>query len=206
MVGLFLKVLLIFIKGKLLFWIMDFCVKCGKKEVYDEGLCRDCYKQVYNPLVKKKKKKAKKELAKHPLYYEAILQLRNPDKHVLELVDDGIDKKGIGVAKVDKVRGGYDFYLADQKFAQQIGKQLRTKYGGILKVTAKLYSVSHQTSKEIYRVTVLYRRPPFKVGEVVEIKGDKIKIKSLGKEVIGVMENGRKIKYSFKDLERMNVI
>lgn len=198
--------------------IMDFCVKCGKKEIYDEGLCSECYKQEYGQVVKKtqrgkasgalkrEKNKAKKKLAKHPLYYEAVLQLRNPDKYVLRFVDEEIDRKETGLAKVEKVRGGYDFYLADQKFAQQVGKKLRTKFGGILKVTARLYSVSHQTSKEIFRITVMHRRPHFRVGETVEIKGEKIKIKRLGKDMMGVMENGRKVKYSFKDLERMNVI
>ena len=35
--------------------IMDFCVKCGKKEVYDESLCSKCYEHEY-PMKKKKVK------------------------------------------------------------------------------------------------------------------------------------------------------
>lgn len=185
---------------------MDFCVKCGKKEVYNESLCSKCYEHEYGKKAKKKKKKVKKVLSKHPLYYEAILQLRNPDAKVLDLVDKEIERKQIGVAKVEKVRGGFDFYLADQKFAQQAGKMLRKKFGGVVKVTAKLYSVSRQTGKQIYRVTVLYRKPNFKVGDTIVIKGDKVKIKAMDKEVVGIMENGRKIKYKYKELEKLKVI
>ncbi|MCK4589992.1 MAG: hypothetical protein KAT77_06110 [Nanoarchaeota archaeon] len=184
---------------------MDFCVKCGKKNVYDESLCKECYEHEYLK-EKKKKKKVRKELAKHPLYFEAILQLRNPDKKVLRLVDEAIESKEMGVAKVEKVTNGYDFYLADQKFAQQVGKKLRSKFGGVVKVTAKLFSVSRQTGKEVYRVTVLYRKPSFKVGDVIVIKGEKVKIKSMAKDIVGVLESGRKVKYRFKELERLKII
>lgn len=185
---------------------MDFCVKCGKKEVYESGLCRQCYEHEHGKEEKKKKKKEKKQLAKHPLYYEAILQLRNPNKQVMNFAKDEIERKKIGVAKAEKVRNGYDYYLADQKFARQLGKKLKSKFKGILKVTAKLYSVSRQTGKQIFRLTVLYRRPSFKVGDTIEFQGEKMRIKSIGKEVVGILENGKKVKYKFKDLERMKVI
>ena len=203
---MFLKVLLIFIKDEGLIAIMDFCVKCGKKEISAESLCRKCYEHEYGKKEKKKKKKQKKVISRHPLYFEAILQLRNPDKKVLNLVKVEIERKEIGVAKVEKVRNGYDYYLADQRFAQQVGKLLKRKFSVILKVTAKLYSVSRQTGKQIFRVTVLYRRPSFKVGDVVVVKGEKMRIKSMGKEVVGILESGKKVKYKFKDLERHRVI
>ncbi len=185
---------------------MDFCVKCGKKEVYDESLCRQCYEHEQGKKEKKKKKKVKKKLAKHPLYYEAILQLRNPNKQVLNLVKGEVKRKKVGVAKIEKVKNGYDYYLADQRFARQAGKKLKSKFKGILKVTAKLYSISRQTGKQIYRLTVLYRRPSFKVGDVIVIQGEKMRIKSMGKEVVGILESGKKVKYKFKDLERMKII
>jgi|GEM_PF-1467262 len=185
---------------------MDFCVKCGKKEIYDGGLCRQCYEHEHGKKEKKKKKKIKKELAKHPLYYEAILQLRNPNKQVLNLVKEEIERRKVGVAKIEEVRNGYDYYLADQRFSRQVGKKLKNKFKGILKVTAKLYSVSRQTGKQIFRLTVLYRRPSFKVGDAVTIQGEKMRIKSMGKEVVGILESGKKVKYKFKDLERMKII
>lgn len=185
---------------------MDFCVKCGKKEVYDESLCSKCYEHETGKKKKRKKTRQKKVFSKHPLYFEAILQLRNPDKRILNFVDFEIDRKNQSVAKVEKVRNGFDYYLANSKFAQQLGKSLKKKFSGILKVTAKLYSVSRQTGKQIYRVTVLYRRPSFKVGDVVVVKGEKVKIKSMAKDVVGVLESGKKVKYRFKDLERLRVI
>jgi len=185
---------------------MDFCVKCGKKDVYDESLCSKCYEHECGKKVKKKKKKVKKVLSKHPMYFEAILQLRNPDQKILKFADAAIAKRKTAVAKIEKVRGGLDYYLADQKFAQQLGKKLKTKFSGILKVTAKLYSVSRQTGKQIYRVTVLYRKPSFKVGDIIEINGEKVRIKNMAKEVMGVLGSGKKVKYRFKDLERLRII
>jgi len=186
---------------------MDFCVKCGKKEVFAEGLCRKCYEHEYGKKEKKNKKKLKKELPKHPLYYEAILQLRNPNKQVVGFVEKEIKKKKQGVAKKEEVKNGYDYYLADQKFARQMGRELRKKFGGIVKTSAKLYSVSRQTGKQIYRLTVLYRKPPFKTGDKIEMRGEQVRIKSVGgKEITGILENGKKVKYRYRDLERWGVI
>ena len=39
---------------------MDFCVKCGKKDVYKKNLCKKCYEEEYPSNLKKKVKEIKK--------------------------------------------------------------------------------------------------------------------------------------------------
>jgi len=78
---------------------MDFCVKCGKKDVYLESLCRECYDTVYKPIVKKKKIKNVKSQLRHSEYYEAILQLRNVDVGVIDFVRERINDSSVFVSK-----------------------------------------------------------------------------------------------------------
>lgn len=185
---------------------MDFCVKCGRKEVHNEGLCRQCHAHEYPEVEKEVKLKKVKVISRHPLYFEATLQLRNQDQEIMGFVEGEIKRKKAAVAKVVKAGKGYDYYLASAKFAQQLGKALKENFSGLLKVTVRLYSQSRETSRIIYRVTVLYKKAPFKKGDWITVQGHKVKIEVMGKEVWGTKENGEKVHYKFKDLERFGII
>jgi len=132
-------------------------------------------------------------------YYEGILQLRNPDKEVIKFVNDSIKQdERVFVSKKNKVRNGFDYYLSSQRFLRNIGKRLQEKFGGEVKVSKKLYGVSKETSKKIYRVTVLFRLPDFKVGDTVKIPGRFIKVTDLGSKVYGVdVDTGKKISVDY---------
>ncbi|MFC1801346.1 NMD3-related protein [Nanoarchaeota archaeon] len=188
---------------------MDFCVKCGKKDVYDESLCSQCYEQEYPSLKKKKKPKVvkKKGAEKHALYYEAILQLRNPNQKLVTLVENQLAKKEVKVAKVNEVRGGLDYYLPDQKQTQNLANNLQRKFGGVVKLSRKLYSVSKTTSKKLYRLTVLFRVPKFKLGDVIDFKSGKFKVIEIGKHVfVRDAKTGKKRRVTYKELEKAKLI
>lgn len=90
-------------------------------------------------------------------YYEAIIQLRPAKKEVLDFVRNSIKERGAFISKEEKLKKGIDIYMSDQRFARALSKKLRVKYGGEVKLTRKLHTVSKRTGKKLYRVTVLFR-------------------------------------------------
>tara|TARA_Y100000310_G_C20465682_1_gene707540 strand:+ start:313 stop:669 length:357 start_codon:yes stop_codon:yes gene_type:complete len=96
---------------------------------------------------------------KHENYYEAKIQLRPFNEELIRFVIDTIDKNNkVRISKVIQLKTGIDIYLSSRKFATIIGKRLKNHYkNGKLLVTKTLFSRDRQTSKNIYRVTVLFR-------------------------------------------------
>ncbi len=103
--------------------------------------------------------KYKPPMDKHALYWEAKIQLRPFNEEVIRFVIDAIDNNDqVRIARIDQIKTGIDIYLSSRKFAAIIGKRLKSKFKeGRLLVTKTLFSRSRQTSKDIYRVTVLFR-------------------------------------------------
>jgi len=138
----------------------------------------------------------------NPQYYEGILQLRNPNKGVIKFIEEEIaKKKGVFISKTLKVGNGYDFYISSKRHLKTLGHMLKKQFGGELKISSRLYSVDRQTSKELHRVTVLYRCCSIKKGSIVELRGEKIKIMSLGHRIQGKrLADGKKVYVDFKEL------
>ena len=93
-------------------------------------------------------------------YFEAILQLRNPNQDVVKFIENNVAKnkeKGVFITKREDVRNGLDFYLTSQRYAQSLGKKLKKTFKGELKVSRKLFTTNRQTGKLVYRVNVLFR-------------------------------------------------
>jgi len=136
----------------------------------------------------------------HDKYFEGILQLRNPTNEVVRFVKDSVDRQAtVHIARAEKVRGGIDFYLSSNRYLVKIGKILQTKFGGEIKRSSKLHSVHKQTSKLLYRGTILFRMPSFVKGDTITFKGEKILVIALGKRVVARnVASGKKysIKYS----------
>ena len=91
-------------------------------------------------------------------YYEAVLQLRNPNKEAVKCIVNAIEKrKDVFIAQKVKVKGGIDFYISSQRFTRSLGKRLKKSFKGELKESRKLFGFDKQKSKQIYRGTVLFR-------------------------------------------------
>ncbi len=105
-------------------------------------------------------------------YYEGILQLRNRKnadfENILDSALSRIDaRKNVFVAKTVESKDGIDLYLSSNRFMASLGKWLNENYGGELKSSRKLFTRSHETGKEVFRVTVLVRLPDFSAGDII---------------------------------------
>jgi nonsense-mediated mRNA decay protein 3 len=135
-------------------------------------------------------------------YFEGILQLRNVSDEVVEFAVREIEKnQDSNIAKIKTVKNGVDIYLAPQKFLRSLGNKLQQKFGGQITVSTKLHTRNRVTSRDVYRVNMLFKLPQFKKGDVIEYRGDKIEILSVHKKIFAKdIKTGRKLNLSFKDL------
>lgn len=91
-------------------------------------------------------------------YFEAIIQLRPFDKVVYDYIIKAIEnKKGVSIAKKVEKNFGIDIYITSNRFAVNLGKDLKKRFNGELKISKALYGTDRQTSKLLYRVTILFR-------------------------------------------------
>ena len=138
----------------------------------------------------------------HKDYYEGILQLRNPNEEVIKFIKNQIKKRtNVLITKEEKVNNGIDFYITSQKYLQVIGKKLKKHFRGELKISSRLHTKNRQTSKNVYRVNVLFRPVKNNPGDILNFKGDRIKILKLGKKILAKnIKTGKKLSINYKDL------
>lgn len=124
------------------------------------------------------------QLNKHSKYYEGILQLRNPTKEILSFLDAQIYRRqGFFISKVERFKNGFDFYVSSKKAVIQIAKAIEQKFGGEIKTSAEHYSRDRNTSRDVYRITVMYRYYGVKKGDIVNIRGEDFKIIRTGRKL-----------------------
>lgn len=134
-------------------------------------------------------------------YYQGILQLRDVNDEILDFVGNQIKKRNdVAVTRTVKYANGVDLYLTSQRFIKALGKKLRESFGGQLKISSKLHTKNRQ-GRELYRVNALFRLPKYKAGDVVSIRGDEVKLISIGGKIFAKdMKTGRKIRIRNSDL------
>lgn len=135
-------------------------------------------------------------------YFEGTLQLRNPTQKIIDFVADEIEKKeDVWIAKTIKQKNGIDLYISSNKFLKQIGRKLKEKFPGELNQTSTLFSKNRMTSKEVHRGCVLFRYYNIKKGDTITIRGETIKVLSIGKKILGRhLETNKKVSIKFEQL------
>ncbi|MEK7173111.1 MAG: NMD3-related protein [Patescibacteria group bacterium] len=137
-------------------------------------------------------------------YFEGILQLRDVSDEVVEFAVKEIERnESSSIAKIKKVTNGVDVYISPQTLLRSLGNKLQNRFGGQLMVSTKLHTRNRVTSRDLYRVNLLFRPPKFKKGDIIEYKGDKIKVINIHKKVFAKdVKTGKKLNISFKALFR----
>ena len=91
-------------------------------------------------------------------YYEAILQLRNPNQEAINCILNAVKRrKDVSIVRVEDVKDGHDFYISSQRFTKTLGKKLNQSFNGTLKESKKLYGMNRQTSRQVYRGTIFFK-------------------------------------------------
>ena len=138
----------------------------------------------------------------HNEYFEGILQLRNPTEELLDFLAKEIKEKGnVFVAKTKKVGDGIDLYISSQRYLRTLGNKLQERFPGQPEVSSSLHTRNRQTSRDVYRVNVLFRMPSFRKGDIITYKGDCIKIIGMSKKVLAKdIKTGKKLTLSYKNV------
>src|SRR3989338_569008 len=162
---------------------MDFCVRCGKKELYEEFLCAACHTHLHplkaGPSRGKKAHlnqglahgRAAQRQGRHAGYFEATIQLRNVGPEVHRFAAEQLRALGARVSKERWLKHGVDLQVDDRKAAGKLGRALQKRFGGMLKTSARLFSRDRMSGKEVHRVTVLFKQLPARAGEQFALMG-----------------------------------
>ncbi len=110
-------------------------------------------------------------------YYEAILQVRGLermssrrlDRIAAQLearLDHGTRQdRNFFAARKERVKGGLDYYLSTLGGARNLAKGLLAEHGGTSGESARL--VGRKEGRNLYRVTLVVRLPPFDRGDFI---------------------------------------
>ena len=136
-----------------------------------------------------------------PNYYQGILQLRDVNGEILDFVSNQLQKRqDVAVTKTVKFPNGVDLYITSQKFIRILGKKLRDSFGGELKISSKLYTRNKQ-GRDLYRVNALFKPSKYKRGDIVAIRGDNVRLLSIGKKIFARnLKTGKKVTIRRNDL------
>lgn len=143
-------------------------------------------------------------------YFEAVLQLRNVRDEVIEFAESKLStagEKGVYLNKVENIKGGADLYITSQGFARRLGQELAARFGGELSVNEKLFSMSKQTSKELFRLSVLLRGYGIIKGDVIKVDGKLVKVKGVGNKFSGVnLKDGKNVSFKGDKFEKSEIM
>ncbi len=163
------------------------------------GVCKECSKQKGS-------------------YFEATLQLRgdaralnrdNEDEmrqRVLDRVSAlRADSREVFVSKVERVRGGLDFYFSTAQAARIVARELQDLRCAEYKESTSLWG--RRDGRDMYRSTFLVRLPSFGGGDIITIDSKDWYVKSMSKGLVRCIQlsSGEDQQMRLTDLEGCTV-
>ena len=92
-------------------------------------------------------------------YFEAIIQVRDASKKIMEEVDEIIrksaERSGSFITRKERVRGGYDYYMGNKKAAEHAVREIKSMPGVEMKMSSTLHGM--KDGRRIYRDTYSLR-------------------------------------------------
>lgn len=138
-------------------------------------------------------------------FYTTIVQLRNCDDKIKEFALNMLEKLKGMVTKVDDTKWGPDIYIGNKKAGLMVCQKLRSKYGGVIKESAKLFSFDRQKSKKIFRNTILFKKFPLPIGQEFMYKGETYLIADVAPMLIGVDSKNKRKKIKYEEIEKIGI-
>ena len=130
-------------------------------------------------IVRIKRGSCKECSKKQGRYYEAILQVRGPERNLPEQTEEEVQRmvnervasmrktsREVFVSKVERVKGGLDFYFSTIPAARGIARELENAMCAEYKESSSLWG--RRDGKDIYRMTYMVRFQGFSKGDVIE--------------------------------------
>ena len=126
-------------------------------------------------------------------YYEGILQLRGSQK-LIDRAGQLIHEFGAFINKETRQKEGVDWYVTDIRAIRKTFKALTKEFVGEHSESPQIFSLNKQTGKDIIRLNCFFKEMPWKIGDVVDLGGEKVKITTIGKRVTGkLISSGKKV-------------
>ena len=151
-------------------------------------------------------------------YFEATVQVRSSarrltddefmtlretlDKVLEEMPDDPM----FFITSEGPVTGGYDVVLGSKALARAWGRHLVSNHGGQISTTTSV--VGRKDGVDLTRLTLLYRKPGYELGDVVRWKGNLWRPTSWTNDgaILERIEHRERTGASWRDLENANVV
>jgi len=150
-------------------------------------------------------------------YFEATVQLRSSARKLDEeefralrdTFDDVLDSMPedpmFFITKEGPVQGGYDVILGSKGLARTWGRHLISEYGGHVIETNSV--VGKKDGVDVTRLTLLYRKPGYDLGDVISFRNALWRPTSWSKDgaIIQRVTHHEKTGVTWRDLESANV-
>ncbi len=152
-------------------------------------------------------------------YYEAVLQVRGhgralADSDVAEVggfVSERLDSmrrdsRSVFLTKVERVRGGLDFYISTAHAARALARELQERRCAEYKESSSIWG--KRGGEELHRMTFLVRLPGFGPGDVIEADDRDYYVRAMAKGVVrGIdLASGEVRDIKFKDAAECAVV
>lgn len=159
------------------------------------GSCQECSKQKGN-------------------YYEAILQIRGPERSLPRETEADIERlvnarvssmrkssREVFLSRTERVKGGLDFYFSTTSSARTVARGLQDSLCAAFKESSSLWG--RRDGKDIYRMTYLVRLPGFSKGDIVGHQGREYLVRGMSRGVMhGIdIRSGEERSFAAKDPE-----
>ncbi len=151
-------------------------------------------------------------------YYEATVQLRSTGRKLSELeysklrttldsvIESLSDDPMFFITNEGPVTGGYDVVMGSKGLARAWGRHLTKEYGG--QVVETNSTVGRKDGIDVTRLTLLYRKPGYDLGDVIRWKDNLWRPSSWTKEgaIVERIDRQERTGASWRDLESAQVV
>ncbi len=151
-------------------------------------------------------------------YFEATVQIRSSARRLSEeefkllrttlddVLTDMPDDPMFFITSEGSVTGGYDVVLGSKALARAWGRHLISKHGG--QVTATTSVVGRKDGADLTRLTLLYRKPGYALGDVIRWRGELWRPSNWSGDgaILEKVEKRERTGATWRDLEAANVV